>query len=153
MKGLIFSLIGLVPSLLWATPAAADPSAAEALFEEGVALSERGALTEACSKFEASEALDVAVGTLLRLADCYDEPGVWHRPGRVSAKRRRWRRCSRCQRDDGWPACALKHCAGGWLGSPSACRRIHPPATLSSLADRRFHPQAGVRRCRSTPAL
>lgn len=50
-------------------------ASAEALFEEGVRLSEQNQLEEACKKFEASEALDVAVGTLLRLADCRERTG------------------------------------------------------------------------------
>lgn len=53
-----------------------DPKAgAEALFEEGVALSDKGQWPDACKKFEASQSLDVAVGTLLRLADCYERIG------------------------------------------------------------------------------
>lgn len=48
---------------------------AQSLFEEGVRLSEQNQLEEACQKFEASEALDVAVGTLLRLADCRERTG------------------------------------------------------------------------------
>jgi len=71
MKRSPFALAALALSLVCAN-AAADPSVAEALFEEGVSLSEHGALPQACAKFEASEALDVAVGTLLRLADCYE---------------------------------------------------------------------------------
>ena len=62
-------------ALFAAASARADPAAAEALFEEGVQLSERGQLIAACQKFEASESLDVAVGTLLRLADCYERTG------------------------------------------------------------------------------
>jgi hypothetical protein len=50
-------------------------ASAEALFEEGVRLTEQNRLEEACEKFEASEALDVAVGTLLRLADCRERTG------------------------------------------------------------------------------
>jgi hypothetical protein len=50
-------------------------AAAEALFEEGVALSDKGQWPDACKKFEASQSLDVAVGTLLRLADCYERIG------------------------------------------------------------------------------
>lgn len=50
-------------------------AAAEALFEEGVALGEKGQWQEACKKLEASQTLDVAVGTLLRLADCYERVG------------------------------------------------------------------------------
>jgi serine/threonine-protein kinase len=53
----------------------AGAAAAEALFEEGVALSEKGQWPDACKKFEASQTLDVAVGTLLRLADCYERIG------------------------------------------------------------------------------
>jgi len=71
MKRSAFALAALVLSLPCAH-AAADPSVAEALFEEGISLAERGALPQACAKFEASEALDMAVGTLLRLADCYE---------------------------------------------------------------------------------
>jgi len=76
----------LLVSALLAAPARAqepehsgpvsDPTAAaESLFEEGVSLAEAGKLAEACRKFEASETLDVAVGTLLRLADCYERTG------------------------------------------------------------------------------
>jgi len=54
---------------------AGDPAAAEALFEEGVSLYDAGNLVGACEKFEASESMDVAVGTLLRLGDCYERTG------------------------------------------------------------------------------
>jgi hypothetical protein len=50
-------------------------AAAEALFQEGVTLSENGQWQKACEKLAASEQLDVAVGTLLRLADCYEHVG------------------------------------------------------------------------------
>jgi hypothetical protein len=50
-------------------------AAAEALFEEGLVLAEKGQLEAACAKFEASESLDVAVGTLLHLANCYESIG------------------------------------------------------------------------------
>lgn len=74
------SRLGLTSSLLatllgGATPARADPAAAQALFDEGVQLAARGELQRACRKFEASETSDVAVGTLLRLADCYERTG------------------------------------------------------------------------------
>ncbi len=66
----------LMASVLGATtPAAADPAAAEVLFDAGVQLAASGDLPRACQKFEASEALDIAVGTLLRLADCYERTG------------------------------------------------------------------------------
>jgi hypothetical protein len=54
---------------------ASTTAAAETLFEEGVRLADQGKLALACQKFEASEALDVAVGTLLRLADCQERTG------------------------------------------------------------------------------
>lgn len=54
---------------------ASSQAAAETLFEEGVRLADQGQLPRACQKFEASEALDVAVGTLLRLADCQERIG------------------------------------------------------------------------------
>jgi hypothetical protein len=65
----------LLLTLSVARAAAADPAAAEALFQEGVQLASRGELQKACDKFEASETLDVAVGTLLRLGDCYERTG------------------------------------------------------------------------------
>jgi hypothetical protein len=76
VKHLAFVLTSwLLGSSLCTLSARADPRAAEALFEEGVRLADRGAFAQACVKFEASEALDVAVGTLLRLADCYERTG------------------------------------------------------------------------------
>lgn len=54
---------------------ASTRAAAETLFQEGVSLADQGQLALACQKFEASEALDVAVGTLLRLADCQERTG------------------------------------------------------------------------------
>jgi serine/threonine-protein kinase len=58
-----------------ADDAASSRAAAETLFEEGVRLAEQGRMEDACRKFEASEGLDVAVGTLLRLADCRERTG------------------------------------------------------------------------------
>jgi hypothetical protein len=50
-------------------------AAAEALFEHGRALVERGETAAACPMFEESQRLDPAVGTLLWLADCYASEG------------------------------------------------------------------------------
>src|SRR5690606_2054720 len=65
---------------LLARPAAARPAdsvaAAEQLFAEGRALLARGQLEAACARFEASLALDPAVGTLLNLALCFEERGM-----------------------------------------------------------------------------
>jgi hypothetical protein len=58
-------------------PPAAAPSnagqraAAEALFNEGIALLEQGQAAAACPKLEESQRLDAGVGTLLYLGDCY----------------------------------------------------------------------------------
>src|SRR5688572_28640696 len=49
---------------------ARDPVAAEALFNEGRALFEKGDNVGACAKFEESLRLDAAAGTLLNLANC-----------------------------------------------------------------------------------
>ena len=48
---------------------------AETLFREGVRLLDQGDYAAACPKLEASEELDMAVGTLLYLADCYEQSG------------------------------------------------------------------------------
>ena len=62
------------------TAAAADSSSgdravAEALFNEGVALIAAGDVVSGCAKLEGSQALDPALGTALRLADCYERVG------------------------------------------------------------------------------
>lgn len=57
-----------------AEPASAESkAAAEALFEEGKALRKEGKCAAAIPKFEQSLALDPGVGTLLRLADCFEQ--------------------------------------------------------------------------------
>lgn len=63
-----------------AESAAADPSpqqkaAAEGLFQQAADLMEQGNYADACAKFEGSQELDAALGTVLRLADCYDRIG------------------------------------------------------------------------------
>jgi hypothetical protein len=52
-----------------------DKARALELFEQAVNLAAEGRYAEACPKFEASEALDVGVGTLLHLGDCYENLG------------------------------------------------------------------------------
>jgi serine/threonine-protein kinase len=54
---------------------AADRAAAEALYELGQKLYRDGNFTEACTKLEASNALDPGVGTLLLLGDCEEKAG------------------------------------------------------------------------------
>lgn len=48
---------------------------AEALFQEGKRLGEEGRVAEACAKFEESERLEAAPGTLIHLGACYAETG------------------------------------------------------------------------------
>lgn len=55
---------------------------ADALFRQGQALLEAGRYQAACEKFEASEAVENGLGTLLHLGDCYERAGrtasAWH---------------------------------------------------------------------------
>lgn len=52
-----------------------EGAAAEALFREGAKRFDEGELAQACEKFAASQELEPAPGTALRLADCYDRIG------------------------------------------------------------------------------
>jgi hypothetical protein len=61
--------VALVPGMAVAQDAA-DPGAAEALFQKARPLMEKGKLDEACPLFEESYRLDPAPGTLLNLAAC-----------------------------------------------------------------------------------
>src|SRR5688572_3002358 len=54
---------------------ASSAAAAEALFREGRQLMDARRYGEACAKFQASYELDVALGTLLNLANCYELDG------------------------------------------------------------------------------
>jgi hypothetical protein len=54
---------------------ATDSATAESLFNEALALLEAKKAAEACPKLEASQRLDPGVGTLLYLADCYQQVG------------------------------------------------------------------------------
>ena len=53
----------------------AEKAMAEQLFEAGRALTKQGKHAEACPKFEASFALEPALGTQLNLARCYERVG------------------------------------------------------------------------------
>lgn len=50
-------------------------AAAEALFQQGTALMDEKRYAEACDKFAGSQDLDPALGTMLYLADCYEQAG------------------------------------------------------------------------------
>jgi tetratricopeptide (TPR) repeat protein len=56
-------------------PSPQSRALAEALFREGKALGESGNIAAACLKFEESQRLDPALGTLLHLAACYESEG------------------------------------------------------------------------------
>lgn len=51
---------------------ATQKAAAEAAFQAGVDLMASDKAAEACAKFESSQQMDPALGTMLRLADCYE---------------------------------------------------------------------------------
>jgi hypothetical protein len=67
-------------ALVFATPALAEPTAADkanadGLFTEALQLLEAGRATEACPKLEESQRLDATIGTALNLGDCYERVG------------------------------------------------------------------------------
>jgi hypothetical protein len=68
---LLAAILGLYSHPLLAQDAT-DKAAAEALFTQGRDLLASGKIDEACKRFEASQALDAGLGTLLHLADCYE---------------------------------------------------------------------------------
>jgi hypothetical protein len=72
----VFRFLGVV--LTCANGAAAagkNPAAAQALYDDARAAVEAGKFDEACPKFKESYELDPGGGTLLNLADCYEQQG------------------------------------------------------------------------------
>lgn len=67
----IVAVLGGAGARAWADA----PSAADALFAEGRSLIGAGQVAEACAKFEASLALDAALGTRLNLGLCWEQLG------------------------------------------------------------------------------
>lgn len=67
----------LVLAFLWAPGVSAqnEVAAAATLFKEAKRLAKEGSFAEACPKFEASYALDEQLGTLMNVADCYEQLG------------------------------------------------------------------------------
>lgn len=69
----------VLAALAFATPALAqegnNKAAAEALFDEGLKLFDKGKVADACPKFAASYKLDPASGTLLNVGRCYEKIG------------------------------------------------------------------------------
>lgn len=62
----------MVLVLMAASPALAQQSQADKLFEEGAALMKQNKYAEACPKFEQSNKIDPEIGGMLWLADCYE---------------------------------------------------------------------------------
>jgi hypothetical protein len=65
----------LVPQSASAQTQSGSSAAAEALFNQGRDLMGTGKYDEACRKFEASQQLEPALGTMLNLAECYEKTG------------------------------------------------------------------------------
>lgn len=74
LGSMLLGLLALTPQRVDAQSTGSQ-AAAEALFREGRRLMEEGNYDEACPKFEASNRLDVAVGTLLNLGVCWEQAG------------------------------------------------------------------------------
>jgi hypothetical protein len=68
-------LLVLQAPLAQGAPSAAEKAEAEALFQDGKKLMGQKRFPEACAKFEASQKLDPAGGTLLNLALCHEAEG------------------------------------------------------------------------------
>lgn len=67
--------LSLALALPVAPSRAQDSASAQALFEEGRGLAQKGNCAEAIPKFVASHKLDPSPGPLLNLADCYEKTG------------------------------------------------------------------------------
>jgi hypothetical protein len=73
--GLVFAATCLYAPHVLAQSDRDNVARAETLFSEGRASMAKGEYATACSKFEASQALDPGVGTLLNLAECLAKTG------------------------------------------------------------------------------
>lgn len=74
-SALALALLAFGSSASAAEPPGADVERADALFEEGRSLMERGALASACSRLEQSFQLAPRLGTMLNLGSCYEQSG------------------------------------------------------------------------------
>ncbi|HEX6764676.1 MAG TPA: hypothetical protein VF103_04345 [Polyangiaceae bacterium] len=71
----VWSSLSAVALPVRAQTSGSNKAAAEALFSEGRSLASSGKCAEAIPKFQASQKLDPGVGTLLNLAECYEQVG------------------------------------------------------------------------------
>jgi len=78
-------LFGLLFIAVPVRAAERDPAAAEELFSEGRAAMDRGDFASACTRFEESQRLDPAAGTLMNWAECLS------RQGKPASARLKWR--------------------------------------------------------------
>lgn len=67
--------LAVAPGAAHAQESPATSAAAEQLFQDAKSLAAAGNWTAACQKFDASYALDSALGTLLNSADCHERTG------------------------------------------------------------------------------
>jgi PEGA domain len=74
LAGLVLALLASGPTIALAQPR--DPAGAEAIFRDGQAAMGRGDFATACKKFEESQRLEPAPGTLFFLADCEEKRGL-----------------------------------------------------------------------------
>ena len=75
VAGCLFLVLSAMPTLSHAELQPTERATAEALFQHGVQLMAEQKYAEACQKFEGALAIERGLGTLLRLADCYDRAG------------------------------------------------------------------------------
>jgi hypothetical protein len=77
-RGLIIALGALTAALCLCEPASAqNKGAAQVLFEAGRRAASEGDYATACRKFDESNRMEPAVGTLLNLGNCEEQQGRW----------------------------------------------------------------------------
>lgn len=82
-RRVVLAAVGCLTCASWLTVgrvasaevSSAQRATAEALFQQAAQLMEEKRFSEACEKFAASQELDSGLGTMLYLADCYEQAG------------------------------------------------------------------------------
>ena len=75
LAALVVTLASLHGAVALADPSTDQKAAAQVIFEQGRSLVEQGHFAEACPKFAESQKIDPGLGTMLWLADCYENNG------------------------------------------------------------------------------